>query len=158
MTWEAYENSQRLIIKTFAQLETGSQGITLLRVLRVRACHVDFPPEVENNFVPAAARTATPTRCTGMTTLFERGALGGSRARAGGLPNRARKWLPGFSFRARSDTKHPTTALPEQPKITLIAAYAEHLERANFSTTSAALAPLSMGLVMPLASSRARVR
>ena len=55
-------------------------------------------------------------------------------------------------------TQCTKTALPEQPKITLIAAYAEHLERANFSTTSAALAPLSMGLVMPRASSRARVR
>jgi hypothetical protein len=54
-------------------------------------------------------------------------------------------------------TKHPTAALPEQPKITLIAAYAEHLKRANFSTTSAAPATLSTGFVMPLASSRARV-
>lgn len=119
MTWEAQENSQRLIIKTFAQLETESQGITLLRVLRVRACRADFQPQVDDNFEPAVARTATPTRCTGMTGFSNKARW----AALGHAPEDCRTARVSGCLASRSEpartTKHPTPALTEQPKITL---------------------------------------
>jgi hypothetical protein len=95
----------------------------LLRVLRVRACHVDFPARGDEQLRTCSRADSYTNEMYWDDGLFRTRGAGGSTGTRRRTCRTARvSGCLASRLEPARTTKHPTTALPEQPKITLIAA------------------------------------